>query len=130
VDDQRFRQVIESAVERDGRPYYRNDTAMPVQLHVGRRIEVEFWCGECRHYIYVKLNTALAGNHVMVCPNCGHKHYRLVKNGVITSDRFTEGMQLADEIIPMKSAAVPQDERRQRGNVAILREMEACGLLK
>lgn len=130
MDDQKFRQVIENSVNREDRPYSYSDTAMPVQLHAGRRIEVEFWCGECQHYIYVKLNTALDGNHIVVCPNCDHKHYRLVKCGVITSDRFTEGYGLADEIVPMKSAAVPKDKRRQRGNIAIVREMEAVGLLK
>lgn len=107
-----------------------NDTALPRAIDpVGRRIEVEFWCAECKHYTYVRLNLGLNGNHVMNCPNCGHKHYRLVQRGVITSDRFTEGQCIADEIVPMKSACVPQAQRRERGQVAILREMEALGLL-
>lgn len=102
--------------------------SIPVALETGRRIEVEFWCGECKHYIYLKLNTALEGNHVVVCPQCNHKHYRVVNNGIITGDRYEEGKCIADEIMPMKSAATK--ERRQRGGIALIREMEAVGILK
>lgn len=136
MDDESFKEKINNVVKRScdpeaQRPYcYGDDTAAPKRLHAGKRIEAEFWCGSCRHYIYVKLNAGLEGNHIVVCPQCGHKHYRLVKNGVITSDRFHEGTPLADEIVPMKSAAVPAERRRKRGDIAILREMEAVGLLK
>ena len=110
-------------------PFSYHDNALPVAID-GRRLEVEFWCGNCLHYIYVKVNMALGGNHIMVCPNCGHKHYRYVRDGIITSDRWEEGAGIADEIIPMKSACVPKESRRQRGEIALLREMEACGLLR
>ena len=69
-------------------------------------------------------------NPPVECPKCGHKHYRLVENGIITCDRFTEGHGIADEIMPMPSAAVPKDQRRVRGNLAVLRELEALGVLK
>jgi len=135
MDDAEFKKQIENVVEKSVnqesyRPLYKYDIAVPQQLHAGKRIEAEFWCGSCRHYLYVKLNTGLEGNHIIICPECGHKHYRLVKSGVITSDRFYEGLAIADEIIPMRSAAVPANERRKRGDIAILREMEAVGLLK
>ena len=136
MDNDQFKEKINNVVERSldseiGQPYYYgDDTAAPQRLHAGKRIEAEFWCGECRHYIYVKLNTGLEGNHIVVCPQCGHKHYRLVKCGVITSDRFNESQPLVDEIIPMKSAAVPADQRRKRGSIAIIREMELVGILK
>lgn len=104
--------------------------SFPQQLSSGKRIELEFWCWECKHYIYVKLNTGLEGNHIMNCPNCGHQHYRVVKNGIITGDRFNKDSVIADEIIPMKSACVPEYRRRKRTGIAIVREMEAVGLLK
>lgn len=110
-------------------PGYWFDGSLPLALE-GHRVEVEFWCGNCTYYIYVKLNTGLEGNHVVRCPICNHEHFRVVKNGIITGDRHDKGIALVDEIVPMKSAAVPQDQRRQRGTVAILREMEAIGLLK
>jgi len=136
MNDERFKESIEHVVQRSldpevERPYsYSKDTAAPKRLHAGRRIEIEFWCGMCQHYIYVKLNTGLDGNHIIVCPICDHRHYRLVKNGIITADRFVEGDGITDEIIPMKSAAVPANQRRKRGDIAIIREMEAVGILK
>jgi len=100
------------------------------------RVLCEFWC-HCEDeplsnvvskrggYIYVKLNTQLEGNHVIACPNCGHKHYRVVKDGIITDCRFNFGMDIADEIIPMKSAFTR--ERRQFGSIAQIRQAEAAG---
>jgi DNA-directed RNA polymerase subunit RPC12/RpoP len=130
MDDKRFREAVENSVtDPDGDRRYGN-SERPVALSIGKRIEVEFWCTNCSHYIYVKINTGLEGNHIVVCPNCHHKHYRFVQSGVITGDRWNEGSCVADEIIPMKSAAVPEDQRRVRGCVSILREMEACGLLR
>jgi len=96
----------------------------------------EFWChcedapypenGEPRGgYIYVKLNTALEGNHVIVCPNCKHKHYRVVVKGKITGERFSLGMRTADEIEPMPSAYTK--EKRKLGLIATWRMREAIG---
>jgi hypothetical protein len=128
-----LKQKVEGAVAaraKEGNNDYICDTAIPVGLDVGKRVEIEFWCAECQHYIYLKLNTQLQGNHVVICPKCQHKHYRLVENGIITSDRYHEDRAIADEIIPMPSAAVPKDQRRVRGEIAVLREMEALGILK
>lgn len=33
----------------------------------------------------------IEGNHEIECPRCGHIHYRVVKNGVVTSDRYSSG---------------------------------------
>jgi hypothetical protein len=91
----------------------------------------EFWCHCCDRpgdgggYVYVKLNTNLEGNHVINCPNCGHKHYRVVKEGIITDCRFHTGMEIADEIIPMKSAFTRK--RRTFGAIAQIRQAEAVG---
>jgi DNA-directed RNA polymerase subunit RPC12/RpoP len=85
----------------------------------------EFYCSECAGYVYVKLNTALEGNHIINCPNCGHQHYRFVKEGLITDCRFYEGKDIADEVIPMKSAY--QKEKRVLGGVALIRQLEAVG---
>lgn len=110
-------------------PGYGFDGSLPLSVS-GNRVEVEFYCNECKHYIYIKINTGLEGNHIIHCPICDHEHFRVVVNGIITSDRHDKGKAIVDEIVPMKSAAVPVDQRRQRGAVAVLREMEACGLLK
>lgn len=128
--DEQFKEDVAIAVETDtGSIGNRYGVSRPVSVE-GSRVEVEFWCGECEHYIYVKINSALDGNHVMVCPQCGHKHYRLVKRGIITADRYNENQAIADEIICTKSAAVPKEKRRERGSIAIIRELELAGVLR
>ena len=34
------------------------------------------------------IDTEIDGNHVLNCPNCGHQHCRVVRNGVITGLRW------------------------------------------
>lgn len=105
------------------------DPAIPMAIGSDGRVEIEFYCQICDSYLYIPLNLRLNGNHKVNCP-CGHEHYRVVKDGIITSDRFHAGHDIADDIIVMASARVPAAQRRQRGNIAVLRELEACGVLK
>ena len=48
----------------------------------------EIYCHACDGYVRFKLDMSLDGNHVLQCPNCGHEHCRVIKNGIITSDRW------------------------------------------
>jgi len=67
----------------------------------------EFYCsGGCGKYFDFKLNMALNGNYRINCPNCGHVHYRVVKNGKISDDRFpvNDCEILVEDICPMKSS--------------------------
>jgi hypothetical protein len=52
------------------------------------------------------MNVSLNGNYRIHCPNCGHVHYRSVKNGKITDTRFPENdsVILYEDILPMKSS--------------------------
>ena len=47
----------------------------------------ELFCHECQKYVQFNI-PAENGNLVVECPNCGHEHLRVVKNGVITEDRW------------------------------------------
>lgn len=49
------------------------------------RISQEFYCGECKHYFFVRLNSQLTHEVLIVCPNtaCNHEHRRCVVNGEI-----------------------------------------------
>jgi hypothetical protein len=123
------KQAENHAIEKPTEPPLWIDSAVPVAFD-GRKVEVEFYCSMCKHYIYIKINTGLEGNHIMHCPVCDHEHFRVVVNGIITSDRHDKGKAIVDEIICTKAAAVPADQRRVRGNISVIREMEACGLLK
>jgi len=48
----------------------------------------ELYCHACRRYVQFDIDTSIDGNYVIVCPNCKHEHYRVVKNGIITEDRW------------------------------------------
>ena len=57
------------------------------------RVKKEFSCTSCQKYFDIKLNMSLDGNYRIHCPNCGHVHYRMVKKGKITDDRFNDSTQ-------------------------------------
>ena len=48
----------------------------------------ELYCHECERYVQFNIDTSLNGNHVLACPNCGHEHCGVVKDGIITDDRW------------------------------------------
>jgi DNA-directed RNA polymerase subunit RPC12/RpoP len=45
-------------------------------------------CHKCGKGFIAELDFAINGNHVVECPRCGHEHCRVIKNGVITGDRW------------------------------------------
>lgn len=50
----------------------------------------ELYCHECGKYVQFNIDMSLNGNHVLNCPNCGHEHCRVVRNGKITDDRWDQ----------------------------------------
>lgn len=71
------------------------------------RKQFEFYCsGGCGKYFYFTLRDNLNGNHRIHCPNCGHVHYRELKNGEITEARFNKDDKniLINDICPMPSS--------------------------
>jgi hypothetical protein len=74
------------------------------------------------------LSESMNGNYTIKCGNCGHEHYRVIKNGVVTEDRHDKKHGAADTIHIMPSAC--SKERRQTGIVVQLREMAAAGLME
>lgn len=67
------------------------------------RITSEFYCGECNGYFFVRLNIGLDRDFGIICPMCGHKHFRQVKGGVIVGDSMGRNDNY-EEIRPTKSA--------------------------
>lgn len=53
-----------------------------------RRRRNELHCHACDKYVQFICDQSLDGNHVLNCPNCGHEHCRVVKDGLITDDRW------------------------------------------
>ena len=50
----------------------------------------ELHCHNCNKYVQFEIDLSLNGNHVLNCPSCGHEHCRVVKDGIITGDRWDQ----------------------------------------
>ena len=48
----------------------------------------ELHCPECNGTYRFDLDFELDGDHEVVCPGCGHTHYRVIENGKITEVRY------------------------------------------
>ena len=88
----------------------------------------EFNCTNCSWFNYPMLSDQMNGNYTIICGNCGHEHYRVIKDGVVTEDRHDKNRPPAEVIHVMKSAS--QKEKRQVGTISRIREMVAAGLMK
>ena len=58
---------------------------------MARRFREEFYCNECNKYFITYLREDMYGAYTIECPNpkCKHHHYRMIKEGICTSDRHT-----------------------------------------
>lgn len=64
----------------------------------------EFYCNKCNGYIVVRLNMEINRRVLMVCPMCGRKHQRQVRNGVLfDTNKFTDESKIEEVHVP-KSA--------------------------
>ena len=48
----------------------------------------ELYCHACDKYVQFETPDDVHARVSLSCPNCGHMHYRVVRNGRITSDRW------------------------------------------
>ena len=46
------------------------------------------YCTNCTQQFVAILDLELNGNHEITCPHCQHIHYRVVKDGVVTEERY------------------------------------------
>ena len=50
----------------------------------------EFYCsGGCGGYFRTKLRINIDGSYIIVCPECDHEHFRVIKKGRISGDRHS-----------------------------------------
>lgn len=45
-------------------------------------------CHACNKNFVASLDYSLTGNHQVECPHCGHLHFRQIKNGMVTGERW------------------------------------------
>jgi DNA-directed RNA polymerase subunit RPC12/RpoP len=50
------------------------------------------YCHECDNDFVSELDMSLNGNHVITCPYCSHRHYRVIENGRVTGTRWRSSM--------------------------------------
>lgn len=55
---------------------------------MSERRRQEIHCHDCGRWVQFVLDLSMNGNHVLNCPNCGHEHCRVVKDGQITDVRW------------------------------------------
>lgn len=48
----------------------------------------DMYCHDCGKNFIAQLDYSLDGNHTVECPHCGHHHHRVIKAGLVTSDRW------------------------------------------
>lgn len=46
------------------------------------------YCTNCAGQFIATLDLSLNGNHEITCPLCQHIHYRVVRDGEVTEDRW------------------------------------------
>jgi hypothetical protein len=83
----------------------------------------EFMCGTagggCGGYLRARMRTNINGNYTIVCPKCGHRHNRQVRNGQITGGRCNgeAGRGETDEIhVPMSAYSEEPILEASKGN--------------
>lgn len=48
----------------------------------------ELYYHNCKMHVQFDIDLSLNGNHILKCPNCQHEHCRVVKDGIITGNRW------------------------------------------
>jgi len=59
-------------------------------------VRTDMNCTNCSKNFIAELDHSIDGNHIIECPHCGHEHCRVIKDGVISGDRWDSRMQRAD----------------------------------
>lgn len=56
-------------------------------------------CTNCSKNFIGTIDFSIEGNHVIICPYCSHEHYRVVKKGKITEDRWNSAYKTVEKRI-------------------------------
>lgn len=52
-------------------------------------VRTDLHCHECGKNFVAELDVGIDGNHEIVCPVCDHIHFRTIKAGKVTGDRYS-----------------------------------------
>lgn len=69
-------------------------------------VRTDVHCTECSKNFIGCLDFRIDGLHKIVCPYCGHIHYRAIKAGKITGDRWPAHLRPDDETVEVVPVSV------------------------
>lgn len=52
-------------------------------------VRTSVYCHDCNNTFIATVDYDIDGDHMVVCPYCGHKHCRTIEKGVVTNDRWS-----------------------------------------
>jgi DNA-directed RNA polymerase subunit RPC12/RpoP len=67
--------------------------ADPSLVHDGPT-RTDLYCHDCTGYFVAEIDYSENGTHIVHCPRCGHKHYRVITGGRVTDERWRPGPQI------------------------------------
>lgn len=85
-------------------------------VEVAARVSQEFYCGECKHYFFIRMNAAVNDVVWIVCPNksCKHEHRRCVVDGHIVEDgRWTHNPTQKIISMPTSLSLTPRTQKME-----------------
>lgn len=53
-----------------------------------KKQKTKMFCHNCKDNFLAELDYGLNGNHEIICPYCDHVHYRVIKDGEVTAERY------------------------------------------
>lgn len=59
-------------------------------------VRTDMNCTNCSKNFIAELDHSIDGNHIVECPHCGHEHCRVIKDGVISGERWDSKTQRVD----------------------------------
>jgi len=78
------------------------------------KTKTEMYCHDCDKDFIAVLNMKLDGQHIIVCPHCGHEHCRVIENGVVTGDRWSSRNNVVDTPVTKKTGTWTSDDNNMR----------------
>lgn len=69
------------------------------------KVRTEIDCHNCGGFFWWDYEDDINGNFKIICPKCGHDHYRVVRNGVVTDERWDRSPSQNTQTVFISSAA-------------------------
>lgn len=67
--------------------------ADPSLVHEGLS-RTDLYCHDCTKNFVAEIDYSEDGTHIVFCPHCGHNHFRVIKAGKVTDERWRPGPQI------------------------------------